>query len=767
MKLPIPFLEKKEKAQYFLALILGNEKATSIIFEKIRNSIKFVSTAEEDFKNTIEDAELEEFLNVLDKAITKAESFLPENIETHKTLFGLKESWIEDNKIKKEYLDRLKKASDDLSLDPIGFLVSTESIVNLLQKEEGAPVTAVIVDVGRKFITVSVVKSGKILETKSSEIHESAAYTVDTLLKHFQSPEVLPTRVVIVNSDDPKLKQEFISHKWSKSLPFLHLPQILSMQKNSSVKAMLLGASTQMGTELLYASRENVEDDIPTRISESDVDNANIVTAPVEKENIDTENVEKQKVDFIDEDSSLEYFGFVKDVDIAHTKPQKPEMNQAQVPIRVIENVIEEIPGEEKFAEEQKNPTSINAALVTTKIKTFVTVVLGMVSKIKFEKIISGVKGINNKKILIIPIGILILIIGAFFFFVSRTNAKVNITVVPKIEEKTAAVTFSNSTDIPNAIIAYDSLTVSEDGSITAKATGKKDTGTKSKGKVTVFNNSNNTATFPSGTKITSPNNLVYTLDSGVTVASASGDIFSGTTPGTASVNVTAADIGQDYNLPSGTKFAIGNDADIAAKNDDAFSGGTKKTITIVSKDDQVKLLDALPKQLEDKAKNDIKGKVGSGKTALPTFINKTVSSKVFDKKIDDEASQFTLKGTVDFETVEYDNKEIVDLTSSIFNISKDQLKSDNLDISAKNIGVADNKDVNADLNIKAGILPKIDKSDLSKQIAGISVDKAKNMISNIDQVQGVVITLSPNIPLLPKNLPDNPDKITITITSN
>ena len=105
----LPFLEKKEKTEYYLALVLRNEKATSVIFEKIGTTIKYISHGQEEFKNTVEDAETEEFLDVLDKAITEAESALPESIETHKTIFGLKESWVEDNKIKKSILKSLKK----------------------------------------------------------------------------------------------------------------------------------------------------------------------------------------------------------------------------------------------------------------------------------------------------------------------------------------------------------------------------------------------------------------------------------------------------------------------------------------------------------------------------------------------------------------------------------------------------------------------------------------------------------------------------------
>jgi len=33
----LPFLKEKEKPEYYLALVLRNEKATSVIFEKIGN----------------------------------------------------------------------------------------------------------------------------------------------------------------------------------------------------------------------------------------------------------------------------------------------------------------------------------------------------------------------------------------------------------------------------------------------------------------------------------------------------------------------------------------------------------------------------------------------------------------------------------------------------------------------------------------------------------------------------------------------------------
>src|SRR3989344_3902225 len=332
----LPFLEKKEKSEYFLSLILRNEKAKAVVFEKIGTTIKYLNEAEEEFTNTIEDASTEEFLSSLDKAITSAEEVLPKDIETHKTIFGLKEAWVEDNKIKKEYLEKLKKAGDELSLDPIGFLVFTESVVNLIQKDEGAPVTAILIDVGKKYLSVSLIRAGKIMEVRSSEIHESASYTVDTVLKHFQIPEVMPARIILMDSEEDELTQEFMNHKWSKSLPFLHIPQILSLPQDSDVKAVLLGAATQMGTELIFDHKQNLERDF---IKENDFQKENIIKTDedmgqdVTPKPFESQEATENKLDYVGKDSSLEFFGFSSS-DVAKTKPPTP--------VKKIEEVIED-----------------------------------------------------------------------------------------------------------------------------------------------------------------------------------------------------------------------------------------------------------------------------------------------------------------------------------------------------------------------------------------------------------------------------------------
>ncbi len=759
----LPFLKKFNKKVvplYFLSLVLRDEKAQAVIFEETEGIVRIIGQKEEHFSASIDEVSQEELLEKLDKAISSAESSLPENIQTQKTIFGVKESWTEKDQIKKDYLVKLKKASEELGLIPIGFLVISQAISHLLQKEEGAPVSAILVEINKKSVTVTLLRAGKSIETKSSEVHESIPFTVDTLLKHFDIPEILPSRIIIFNGKED-LSQEFISHTWSKSLPFLHLPQITNLPHGFDAKAVLFGAATQMGFEVLQKDipkepqvakqEEPVEEKIPSPIEE-----------PTAYKNLGASD-----------------FGFAKDIDIA--KMPVPREEEFQEPVESLPTEQEEeqevIP-QINSKEEHGIPTSKKGfsdmlSLARNILIAILALAFLIIRKVNIKKVSSSAP--SGKLRIVVPaiLIVVIAIITSYFLFMKAT---INITVDPKISEQNKSVLFSitKPSDPSKNIIKGEFITVSEDGSVSTSATGKKDVGTNAKGIVTIFNSLSQSKTLSAGTIIKAPNGLEFTLDSSVTIKAVASRSADEPPPSsqTATVNVTAAQLGKESNLPSGTKLTISSFSitDLVAKNDNPFSGGTKKEVTVVSKDDSSKLEGDLVKQLENKAKEDLQGKLDQNKILLPKLITETLGKKSLNVKVGDEASQVTLTGTVEYQGLSYNKDDLIKFSKSLLSkdvpsnqeIDYNNIKTDVLDMKNKN-----DEEIEANLDIKTLLLPKIDNGKLIRDLKEKSFKTAQDSIYKLPQVANVNIKLSPNIPFLPKNLPAREKNIIFKILIN
>lgn len=771
MKLPVPnpFQKKKSSSVHYLALLLRDEKAVAIIIEEVQGTVKVIGRHEEKLPSPLENFEYEELLSVLDKSISSAEETLPSSIETENTVFGVKESWVEDKKIKKEYLIKLKKICDELSLKPIGFMVTPEAIAHLIQKEEGLPLSAVLADITDTSVTLSLFRAGKIVQTASGPIKESVTHTVDGLLHHF-TIDVLPSRIVLlIENENSALGQEFIAHHFSKSIPFLHVPQISVLPSGFDGKAMVFGAAEQMGL-----SASHIFDDLV--ITDLDQDNKH---KPKQKGHEDTEEktgkIEDDKDSLLTENEVKDQrndpgnnddFGFVMGKDVTEVKPSPysvPEIKTQEEPLKShrSDNLssVDFAKNMEKSNDQivsNDKPSILHSSM--SKVKSLAS----FLPSIPF----SGASLPRGKLMIIIP-AILLLFIVLLILYITKVSAEVTLILEPKGIEKQETVTLSvdGANNFNENILAAKEVEVQLEGSLSMNVTGKEEVGEKAKGTVTLFNNTDSKRTVASGTVLTSANNRKFVTDKEVVVASASGSIFSGTKPGTSQVAVTAEKIGNEYNLPSNTEFTISGISNIAAKNDSAFSGGSKKEVTVFSKKDADKLSADLPKSLEEKALDALEEKLGGEEISLNEFTDITLTKKNFDKDVGDEAKQVTLKATVLFTTFSYNQKDLNELAQTLL---KDDF-SDDLSLSDKDtktnledIDIENDEEITATLKVSGGLVPNIDNKSVVDQISGKSFTEATEVLRSLPQVKNAEVILTPNIPFLPQFLPRMKDNITV-----
>lgn len=762
MKLPeIPFLKKKSEVEYILVLLLRQEKANAVVIAKQGDIIRVLNQHEEYFSTNLEDAKDEEWLDITDAAITRAEELLPPSIETHKTIFGLPNSWVEEKQIKKEYLAKLKYASDELDLKPVGFIEIPEAIIHSLGEDEGAPVSAILAEVGKRFVVLTLSRGGRIIDTKSAPIRSSSLETVDTLLKEFEV-DVLPSRLIIYNGQGGKeLAHEFTSHHWSKSIPFLHPPQVTILDKGFDTDAVIEGAAGQLGATLSHTKAQKVT--LATALD----------TADEERESEHT-TAETTAV----AGGSASDFGFTVD-----GEEETPELKTNET------SGVKEAPLEETVSENgpkindpyarndgdevhrnlrEPDPLEIEEPVHTTPRKN-------PLSNLKLPAFLQNLSGKlpenmpKNKFMLLIPIILIIFIVGAVSY-ATMLKATVEVTVRPEVAEETQDVIFttSGSNDFSDNTLAVKTTTVEVTGTASTKATGEKEEGEKAKGTVTIFNSSTSKKELAQGTVISSSNNLDFVLDKEVIIASASGDIFSGIKSGTAKVPVTASEIGKESNIPSNTTFKIGSDSSLGAKNDEAFSGGSKEEILVVSASDLAKLAKDLPESLTKKAEDQINQKLGGKEILLTVYTDFKPAAGDYSAKAGEEAQNVTLDSTVEFTGVFYENSDLIEFTKALMQ----EKFSEDLELDEKNIKTTisdikeDDGEYSATLDLQANLLPKMDNSSLKEKIKGKSFGQAAKIIEDLPQVISTKFVVFPPLPFL-NMLPRQAENIDIIVISN
>lgn len=677
------FLERKKKrTEYFLVLVLGSKRAQALIFGKTDTEARILGKGEEELSTLVSDVGQEELAQICDRAIGRAEENLPPNVFTSKTILCLIDDWVQEGSIKKEYLQTLRFLKENLELEFIGFVVLSEAVSHLLQKEEGVPITSILVGHQGDNLVVTLIRGGKVAKQVSRKITEDLAQVLASSLRTFKDYEILPTRIVLFGEGNlEEIKQELINFPWTKTLPFLHLPKIETLDESFIERAVIAGFATQMGVEFETPAEEK------------------------------------------------------------HIEEKKPL----------------ELPPQEK--PRFKMPGIILAKLPTIK--------LAWDFKFNLPNIRASIK--RPRPIFLLPLLVLVLV---FFLIIFIPQAKITLSVTPKTLELAREITIDPSIALSepgNNKIKGNLVEIEVGGSEEGQATGKKEVGERATGEVTISNKTTSQRNLKKGS-ILSANNLKFTLDNDVNIASAS-DTGTSLIYGTLKVKVTASALGEESNLPSNASFTI-NDfsaSQFLAKNDVAFSGGSKKEVNVVSKKDQENLtktlLDNLQKQASEQISNNTQGK----EKIVDQALTSEILEKKFSKNIDEEASKFLLTLKVKFKTLSFGEEELKNLFSSQVNEASGDfvVKQDSITISLGETKLNKNKSVTSDVNAQVKLLPKINERDIKNKIKGKNVEKVFKILGEIPNISDYKIKVSPTLPLFPVRIPWRIDGIKIIVLEN
>src|SRR3989344_2934591 len=715
--MPLPFLSKKPKLdsrEYLFALEIDHGRVKSAVWSVINNRTQVLSISTPvNWDDTTDDS----LVSACDQSLSDAAARLDAagKIQPEKVILGLPSDWLAQEKIAPVRLKSLKYLSHKLSLKAVGFVVTPEAMVRFQQHTEGVPLTAIMLGIWTSLLEMTLVRLGK--TDRIHLIKRSSAIVSDVVegLSRYSHVDMLPSRILLYDSglDLEEIRQQLLAHPWKAPqtrLPFLHFPKIEILPSDFSIVAIALAGGTEVAQAIGLMSP--VPDILP--------------------------EIEPQEI--VQPEAGVD-LGFVAEQDVAQFSPPP-----------VIEPVA----------------PPISPALKKLAVRRFPKISLRAIA---FPGLRLPRFSVGGKPLLIFLIAVLLLagLFGGYWYLPSST---VTLTVDKRILEHqfelvadTDAGEAGGDTGVFPAV--YSETSVSDQSSV--PTTGSKLVGDKASGSVSVINGTSVPRSFPSGTAITSPSGLKFMFDSDIQIASASGTADPNSyQPGKGTVKVTAAQIGTDSTLSAGTQFKIGtfSTLDFVAKNEEAFSGGSSRQAQVVSKDDISKLRQSLSASLRERAREDLVSRASDDENVIPESISLETESEDFSHKLDAEAAELNLKLEVKATGLVISNSELNSLVAEQIQSRIPEGFTQSGDISYTfDVKEAGKQKVALTVNVSAPLLPRLDNSQIIRDLTGKSPGQAKDYLAGLPGVLQVEFTFSPRMPSGLLTLPHVSSKINLVVT--
>lgn len=716
----MPFAKKEEVLEYFFALSIANEKLSCALWTIEKKQLKIYDCAVEDYFS------LDGLISLTDKLLDKVLG--DREIEPQKILFGVPSSWLVDGNLKEEYLKILRKLTKELELTPMAYVESSLALVHFLENREGIPPTAILIGFEPHHLTVTIVRAGKLDGVKIVARGEKSGVGIEKALLTFVGVETLPSKILLYDGSQDSLenlRNQLLSFSWMSKLSFLHFPKIEILQSQAEIKSVCLAGASEIESNIKYA-------DLP--------ENQQMSKTAV----VDLEEMDKPSDDL----------GFVVG-DVSEIKKEEAKSE---------EQTEEEYESSDKEDLDKESELVVPSQTSLAEIEDFESQVSLTADKQKQNKLSLKIllpKGLKNTTLLLSLIAFVILLSGAYLFL---PKAEVKIFVEPKILERDAQVIADpnqKGVDENAKIIPGQIVDTEVSGTGKEVATGKKQIGNSAKGTVKIINNSNSGQSFSKGTLLTTSAGLKFTLDNTASVSATAADADS---KSTVTVTTTATEVGADGNIPTQTNLTIGNfsSSQYIAKAEGNFSGGTSQQVTVVSSDDQQKLLASLASNLRKQAQQKLQEKLPQ-KKILEEALNEEITKKSFSKNINDQATDFSLTLSAKYKGTAFEDKDLKLIVSKLVNTDVQEGFQLNLEDTETQSAVSklekDGKLIFL-ARFKAKLLPKIDIEKIKNKIRGKSLNDASNIIKGMDNILGsdikTTLALPPllqRIPVLSKNI--------------
>ena len=141
------------------------------------------------------------------------------------------------------------------------------------------------------------------------------------------------------------------------------------------------------------------------------------------------------------------------------------------------------------------------------------------------------------------------------------------------------------------------------------------------------------------------------------------------------------------------------------------------------------------------------------------------MTKESLDNAIDKEAKNVKLTATVSFVGLSYQNNELTKYATFLFKEKYSQeINQDSIKLSVEEPEENDNEEIEATIQMEAGLLPDIDTADVVNKVENMSRKDALSYLSGLPQVAETKITFAPGIPFIFNLFPRLPNQISVEV---
>lgn len=615
-----------------------------------------------------------------------------------KAVFVFSPFWINSQgELLQSRKELLKSICQQTDLKPLGFLVGDEVFSQFFD-------SFVAVYLGREHLRVTVVKNREVKTRQELENGDQFEIKdVSILLKKIDSDIILPENLVFWGVLNERTKSRLIDYDWQQSGPFTEKPNLRILFWPETFKYIGQLILKQAGKSAITINEKVIEAD------------------QVEQPLTPDRAVEQSSPEEEEEKENLP-FGFVNG-DLAKNQEIETETEQ------------EEQPPEPKIAQPETKEKEEEGGIIPQ-------FSLPQLPEFKSKPFLMFIPPVL--------IGLVLILSAAWYF--SKLDLEIYVSA-KEIEEVREVVLNpeAEESEVESGVIPVDIVTTELSDQATIATSGEKLIGEEAKGEITIFNRTEERETFDAGTELVGPGDLRFVLDDDVTVASKSADLVSGVDRwGEVKAQITAADIGADYNLAADSNFTIGgySRSEFVAKNENDLEGGTSRQVQAVDEEDQNKLRQQLKSDLEEEILAKLKEEVDDSRL-IEGSIRTTVVSEAFSADVGEEKDEFDLELELEGQAVQLDEEKLKELAQTALNEEIEEgfiLPSDSIEVEFNPSAESDQETIEGELKMKGKLYPEIDKQKMTKAVAGKSKQAAKKIIRGYPRVYRFSDRLTPGI---------------------